>query len=432
MRIPLPPGRSPWKGVLVGAVVLALGLSACGGTTEEVVPPTRVNVGTTQPETTPPLPADVTEQVPALSQPVLPTGDAPLEFTPEVTPPLSDGPVPNTDLGGTLPAPSPEAILDFSTLVLGDRVLLAGTLNVVQADGAETLVITDPNDISLQMSMPPSLLPNLIGSQVEVFGEIYDMTSTDAGESPAAEATPDPSAVVLAIRAESVSPVGVGIAAAPGDVPGFAPESTDGPEGFPANLAEVTAQADVPPFGDGTLPAPPIFAEGTPAVDFAQVGPGAVQGELLDFGLEPDLTALQAYDALLSNITDDIEGRTWIMLRGSTLQGWTLDFYSAETNDNLTYVVLPTGEVSRIPPSPALPFQNSSTVAIDRAALVLDSIDVETYVESLGQSLTEEVQLILSASEIGVTWTSIANTSLVLVATAPIDEQIQLTPTAGQ
>lgn len=415
-------------------VVLMLLLAACGGTSgDDVIPPTRVDVGDAQPQTTPPTP-DANAQS-ALPTAVMPSGDVTAEVTEAAPPPLPSGPLPSAGVNGTPPAPSPEAVVDFSTLVLGDRRLVAGTLNIQGEGAAQMLILTDANDLTLQVNTPANLLPNLIGTQIEIFGTIYDANVTPTGDAPQGEVTSEPGEVVLAIRPESISPVGVGVAAVPAGMPGFLPESTDAPEGFPLGDAEAPAPANVPPFMQGTLPAPPVFGEGTAPAPLPgganPFGPGAAQGETLDFTVEPELTTLQAYDALIENIEDEIEGRVWIMARGSRSIGWTFDFYSSEAQDNLSYVVLPSGEVRRIPASPALPFQQVGTFSIDREALVLDSSDVEAYVTSLGGPPVGEPQLILGGNAQATTWTTLTNTTLILVATQPIDQQSQLTPTAA-
>ncbi|MDX1995620.1 MAG: hypothetical protein SF029_24765 [bacterium] len=436
------------------ALLAVLLLAACGGTTDEPGQselPTRVTIADATPETTPPPPAPAALNPTAPMQ--LPTGmpipsDA---STAEVTPPdfFGSGPsglpggmiVPNAEATEGVIVPSPGAIADFSTLeVSEDEVLLIGVLEINES--TQQLLLTDENGLPVAVDMPVNLVANLVGQTVEIYGRIIDVA--DMGGVPVAvaeatgeavppepveataEATGEAGVPLLAIRSSSLRPAQMsgGLAGVPGGFPGGLPM----PEGFPT--PDGTAEAIMPSF-NGTMMPPPMFGpEGTaPVVPPGSFGGmGMLQGEALDFTLEENLTALAAYDALIEEISGEVEGRVLTIIRGSQATGWTFDFYSEEEDNNVSYMVSPDGTALRGPVSPALPLPGVGNIPLDREQIVVDSDDVVAFAQSAGGPPTPDVQMVLNATAEGVRWSTISPTPVFVDATVPIEQQPTPTP----
>jgi len=421
---------------------LMLLLAACGGSGDgTVIVPTRVSIAESTAQVTPPTPstAQALTSAPALPPPSTPSLDVTAQPNAEATEPAFAGPpgLPSaaTQQEGEI-IPSPSAIDDFSTLTVGEEALLIGELSLAgEAGQPQTAVLTDAQGNQVELVIPPGMANEFAGLIIEVFGQIVDMAEIEG----AADATAEAGVVTLGIRPNSMSPAMVA-GANPGLPPGLNPDSTGeaiaAPEGFPgAVVPEGTSDVSMPPFmASGTMPAPPFGAagpEGTAnAVPFGPGfgGPGMIQGELLEETFDPNLTALEAYDAVVEAFADDLGERSWIIARGSNASGWSFEFYSETDDTTITYSVDPEGAVRRTPASPSLPLPGMVITPIDRELIVVDSDEVIASATTAGGPPVTDLMLLLSASGDAIQWTALSGTPVIIDATQAIE--LQVTPTA--
>lgn len=118
--------------------------------------------------------------------------------------------------------------------------------------------------------------------------------------------------------------------------------------------------------------------------------PASLTGEPLpvDLTLEPGLTALQAYDALLSFAETYLDGHQLTVMFGSSFTGWTVEFYRLADGEAYRFTLNSAGQVSvlyfaRLDIQPGLevvPFERAQ-VGIDSDAVYarLDLTDVPEF-----------------------------------------------------
>lgn len=375
---------------LIGVILTAL-LVACSGESsndnEEL--PTRVVIGEVTPEVTDsppitPVPENATEEV---AGPPDPADDVPpgAETTPESSlPPVDPPPVPEITQepgttsqnlppvpgsGGTFPVES-DAVSDFSTLAEGDSVFVVGT--VVIED--EVPFIEDENGLRLELQAPLAMAMGIEGQPIQVSGEII------SGEN----------GLIITANAMSVPSL-------EGDVPG----STSG--------------VDVIENPEAT--APVTLPEGLPPIQVEE-------GEVLEFQLDPELTLLAAYDALVAELPDELgEDVTWMRASGSPSAGWVFDF-SDDTEDGrqTRYLVSPEGEVRVLVIAGTAPIPEMETPAIDRSQIVVDSDDVLAQIADTMNTPFGAPPLVLSVTEDGdILWTVQGPMGATFDATTPIE-----------
>jgi hypothetical protein len=203
-------------------------------------------------------------------------------------PPLDDMPPPQDDAGppGLTPI---EILTDFSALSPADLIVLMGQLQALAEagdDGDDLFVIVDEAGNEVIVELPPPIAQAYEGREVEVEGEIV---APAAGESR------------YRLLASHILVVGGEI----DDLPPFLMDADDD-----------------------------VFAPGPRPVDLE---------------LDAELTALQAYDALVAALDDELDGWEWVELAGSRLIGWTVLF--ADADENLrAYLVEVDGSVWQVEP----------------------------------------------------------------------------------
>lgn len=341
--------------------LLLLFLAACGGDSDEnQVLPTRVIIGGDDvAETTP----DTTEAPVDDSVAPTPTAEAPSEDDePPVTPTdaqeatNSDDnappPPPPPGTGNTAPTPDNQqqsadnlppgattnnppppgpvtsnAITDFSTLAVGDNVVLLGVISVVTVDETPVTLITGENGTVLEVNAPPGMLEGMTDQQFQLSGTV--------------EAASGDTDATLAITPSTLSALN------PDAMPGVPTTGDDEGEG-----------GALVPGGDGTLPFPSAIGG---------------SGETLETQLEPGMTGLQTYDALLPVIEADVEALLWTRLSGSAESGWVFEFFDPEAVTVTRYTVSSEGDILRAAPTAAPDLPGIETLAIDRSLVVVDS-----------------------------------------------------------
>jgi hypothetical protein len=158
---------------------------------------------------------------------------------------------------------------------------------------------------------------------------------------------------------------------------------------------------------EGRLRIQPIspIDTGAEATEEAAGGPPV---ELQIIQLEPDLTALQAYDALIEELGDDLDDLDWISLVGNQASGWTITFYDPATDTNSAYTIYGDGTVQV---AEMLPFALQPVVdniPLDRARIVVDSDQVVEMIDDQGGPLvaTEVLLTLQATSAETIEWTT--------------------------
>jgi len=372
------------------AIILTALLVACSGESsddnEEL--PTRVVLGEVTPEVTdsPPItpaPENATEEAVSPDQ----AGDVPpgAETTPEAAlPPVDAPPVPELTqepgmegqnvppvpgTGGVFPAES-NAVSDFSALAEGDSVFIVGTV-VIEDD---VPFIEDENGTRLELQAPLAMAMGIEGQSIQVSGEIIN------GENG------------LTITADAMS-----VPSLDGDVPG-------------GNVG-----VDVIQNPEAT--APVTLPEGLPPIQ-------AEEGEVLEFQLDPELTLLETYDALVAELPDELgEDVIWTRASGSPSAGWVFDFSeSAEDGRQTRYLVSPEGEIRVLVIAGTAPIPEMETPAIDRSQIVVDSDDVLAQLADTSNTPFGAPPLVLSVTEDGgILWTVQGPAGSTFDATTPLE-----------
>lgn len=322
-------------------ILTAFVLVACGGgdddsaeATELVFPTEMVITTETEEAIGNPLPEETAEDVPPIADTIEPV----IEETPPVgNPDDSQNPVPEvtefvppTSSVDDVPIQSEpdggEVITDFSQLTGSVVGIFAGTLSVVMDDetGQPNISLSDADGNVLEVLIPPIFVDGLDNTAVELQG-----VASASVENPE----------VFVLRASTVFVDGVEQSGAP--------------------------------VGEGGLP------EGVDAVvtTVAPVGPPISGAEVLDVQLDADLSALQAYDALIEVVAESITGHEWFVLSGNLELGWTLEFIDVETNSTQLYTVLPDGSVQVIASGNFVP-PGTEVYLLDRDLIVVDSTDL--------------------------------------------------------
>ncbi len=196
------------------------------------------------------------------------------------------------------PAPSDvDPVADFSTLSEGDEVPVTGTVRSLENDSADNadmlFIIVDEQ-----------------GNELDIEGLFFPMIASFDGDE----------------------------AVLNGTVGGVSEET-----------GRVVYNATVATAPTGADEAPAFIPPGTGDGDDAGASlPGAfaaIQGEPLDINLGADLTALEAYDALTSELGEQLGDATWLSVTGTGDLGWTFRFLSAE-QETIAYFVQTDGAVS--------------------------------------------------------------------------------------
>jgi hypothetical protein len=340
--------------ILAVIMGLALLLAACGGDEPGELPTPFVLGGEETAEVDTPIPependtqaaADAeTEETDELAPPDEPGDiDVPDESgaidepdesdEPDVPgPPQDDLPPPQDDAGppGFVPI---DIVTDFSALSPTNLAVLVGQLQTVAEaadDGEELFVIVDEAGNEVIVELPPPIAQSYADEAVEIEGEIV---APAEGESR------------YRLLASHIVAAGGEL----DDLPPFLMEADDD-----------------------------VFAPGPRPVDLE---------------LDAELTALQAYDALVAALDDELDGWEWVELAGSRLIGWTMLF--ADADESLrAYLVAADGSVWQVEPDrdapmvfdgpPGTEFPEVTPEAapdllqpLERARIVVDSDQVE-------------------------------------------------------
>lgn len=317
----------------LAALILIPLMAACGGSDDADEPiPTLAELGGGE-ATEAVLAEDATESATAPDDNATP--DAPTETSVEATPELSAaaqtpeatpgpldlaGPTLQSDAGSEM-LPPISAIEDFGALEVGDSGVFVGLLSI-EDDG--TILVTDDAGVSIEMALDaPVLVTDFDGVEIQATGVIDE---------------PREGSDRLRLL----------------------------PSTFGAAVtAEMTPMAGMPDF----------LAEVTPTVpDFLLSGPSP-QMEVLDFQLEEDLTALEAYDALIEEIGEDVAGLTWFEISGSAGTAWVVRFYDEENATTNDYRVERDGSVGTQTTQVPL-LGNLPIFPIERERVVVDSDDL--------------------------------------------------------
>ena len=336
--------------ILTTAVLL---LAACGsGDDEEPLPTLAPTLDTsTQDDLPPGVEAVSTEDVTKEGPPIegLPSGELPPGVNPEETSTSpDDGGLPFDDDEGPPGAAGTGSdtplTTDFSTLSSGDEVRVEGTLSVLEE------LTTDPNE-------PYVILTDEQGNELRVTDLAYP---------------------VVEINRDRVTVLTGTIGEASGD-----------DERLVLNSASVAGD-DV--FDPGSADSSP----GDDGVDFLGEGPDVAARVETPFTLEEDLTALEAYDALVAELDGQIEGADLMAIRGNTDLGWEIRFDRPEDGITTSYFVLSNGTVQMSTAAPTGDETDTELRPIDRTEVVVDSdTAAELLVDEVDDSAPIEVRPVL-------------------------------------
>lgn len=351
--------------------LLAPILVACGGgdsddsEATEIVLPTRAVLGevteavapqssnNTPPEVTDIAPPTNTDATPEVNAPATSENNTPPQAS---TPSTNGGPPEST---AQVNEPTPLVVTDFNQLSENIAGIFIGTLSIeTNEEAIEPIIrLTDNAGNSVQIIIPPVFSEELNGQIVQIQGVVT-----------LAEANTD----ALVVRATNIALEGE--------------EFAQG--GPPINGAP---NADLP--------------EGVPTPGAPPEGPTTSQVELLDLQLEENLSALGAYDALWAELGDTLADTLWLALSGNTELGWTLEFYSEETDSTASYTITADGMVGFTNTQNFLP-PNTELNPIDRELIVVDSDDLpEPEANTNGPPIGIPVLILRATTEGNIEWT---------------------------
>lgn len=351
--------------------LLAPILVACGGgdsddsEATEIVLPTRAVLGevteavasqssnNTPPEVTDIAPPANTDATPEVNAPATSENNTPPQAS---TPSTNGGPPEST---AQVNEPTPLVVTDFNQLSENIAGIFIGTLSIeTNEEAIEPIIrLTDNAGNSVQIIIPPVFSEELNGQIVQIQGVVT-----------LAEANTD----ALVVRATNIALEGE--------------EFAQG--GPPINGAP---NADLP--------------EGVPTPGAPPEGPTTSQVELLDLQLEENLSALGAYDALWAELGDTLADTLWLALSGNTELGWTLEFYSEETDSTASYTITADGMVGFTNTQNFLP-PNTELNPIDRELIVVDSDDLpEPEANTNGPPIGIPVLILRATTEGNIEWT---------------------------
>jgi hypothetical protein len=321
--------------VMIG---LALLLAACGGDEPGELPTPFVLGSEETPEVDAPTPEPENDTQAAADAEIDEVDDTDPPDEPDEPappgPPLDDAPPGPGDDADPPGAVRIEILTDFSTLSPGDLAVLVGQLQALEetdAAGEELFVIVDEAGNEVLVDLPPPIAQSHEGEAVEMEGEI---------------AAPGEGETRLRLLVSNIRAAGEGV----DDLPPFLTEADDD-----------------------------VFAPGPRS---------------LEIELEAELTALQAHDALVVALEEELAGWDWMELSGSRLIGWTLVFVNPEDDSLSAYLVEMDGSVWRVepeqdapmvfdaPPGPGEPdvtpeVDPARPLPLEREQIVVDSDQVE-------------------------------------------------------
>lgn len=329
------------KRTIILIVVIACLLAACGSGNSDEPLPTRAAlltpVETVQAEITPEPAAEATAEI----TPEVTAGDVnPAEIPsqiPEITPEETP------DLS-SLETPSPIELnlpqLDVSALQAGDTVSFTGLLTL--DDSAQIAIVTLDDGSQIALDVPAVLGQTLHDLRVEVRGVVTE------------------------------PPAGVDLVFVQTDYIAHLPDAADAiaiPE------AETTVEA--------------VILPDIPGVE-----------RLSDARLEQQPTALEAYDFMVENLADALEGLVWVSLTGSDAAGWTVAFFKADEDLMRSYRVNVDGTLDSLPDAPAITLPGMEIMPLDRETITLDSSSVSEIID-LDTATLPLVTYYLAADEDG-------------------------------
>lgn len=309
------------KRTIILIVVTAWLMAACGSGSSNEPLPTRAALLT--PEET--AQAEITPE---------PAAEATAEITPEVT--ASDvnpveipseipeiTPEETPDLS-SLETPSPIELnlpqLDVSALQAGDTVSFTGLLTL--DDSAQIAIVTLDDGSQIALDVPAVLGQTLQNLRVEVRGIVNE------------------------------PPAGVNLVFVQTDYIAHLPDAGEEP----------------------ALPEPEATVEAVILPDI----PGV---ERLPDQLEERPTALEAYDFMVGNLADELEGLVWISLTGSDAAGWTIAFLNADEDLTHSYRVNVDGTLDSLPDAPAITLPGMVIMPLDRETITIDSSRVSEIID---------------------------------------------------
>ena len=395
---------------LVALLILPVLIAGCGGdnsSEDESTLPTRVVVGDATAEVIVDSPAELPSQTPEITEEVSDENSTPPqeasatpEGTSEAAPPPVEAP-PNFNQQGEEATADPNGVpvgppisstsipsnagpaglntnatTDFSGLSVGESLLVSGILNIVDGniDGTDTqvAVLTDETGVTLEIDTPLGMTQPMEGQQVDMFGEIVEASAGSGAE--------------FRIIPNSITAAnGLGL---------------DAPTGNTGDTPPAPGNGDAPNF------------------------PGALTSEeVLEFEFESDLTALQAYDALVEELADSLEGTFWFSVTGSETSGWTFEFINPDEQSLTRYTVNIEGQVTRSGGLPATPIGENEDLAIDRELVVVDSDAVTAQVgEENNTPFGAPLITLVVNDEGGISWIVSGPQALTFDATQPLDD----------
>lgn len=335
--------------MLLIAVLLVGLLAACGGDDGDTEEPQELPTIAGGAESTPPDFNDDAPPIEATPPVSAPPGVSNAEGTAEARPgglPFDPGSqVPGRPDGEQTQMPSApfnpapidvDPVSDFSTLSEGDEVPVTGTVRSLEnesADNADTrFIIVDEQ-----------------GNELDVEGLFFPMIASFDGREAVLNGTvgevSEETGRVIYNATVATAPTGAD------EAPAFIPPGTGDGDDAGASL-------------------PGAFA--------------TTQGEPLDINLGADLTALEAYDALTTELSDRLAEAAWLSVTGTGDLGWTFRFLTEE-QETMSYFVQPDGSVSVAEAIAGPNVPGFAGEPIDREQVVVDSTVAETQLPAASE-----------------------------------------------
>lgn len=148
----------------------------------------------------------------------------------------------------------------------------------------------------------------------------------------------------------------------------------------PTASSAATAEA----AGDDGLPPLPTEDAGDGLGD---LGLGEEAGTAV-FEVDKNLTALEAYDAILPEIEEVVGNAVLVLITGSRDLGWRVTFYQEDADLLIAYNVGPDGIVVHLPDAP--PEFPEQIIPFERADIEVDSDEAEASAAENGLEIGEE------------------------------------------